>query len=69
MPSGKGNSLLNPVLSFLRAPSPSAVTGGGKSAKGIVNSRLAQQRTLLSSSFEGIFNQKNNIKAHASKHT
>ncbi|AWA39114.1 hypothetical protein DBV33_11085 [Pseudomonas fluorescens] len=67
MATRNGNSLLNPVLSFMRTPSPSAVTGGGKSAKGIVNSRLAQQREILSSSLENIIKSKDLIKSHANK--
>lgn len=67
MATGNGNSILNPVLSFLKAPSPSAVTGGGKNAKGIVNSRLALQRETLSSSLEKILEGRDSIKVHADR--
>ncbi|MDD0974267.1 hypothetical protein [Pseudomonas fontis] len=30
MAEGNGKPIINPVLSFLRVPSPSAVKGGGK---------------------------------------
>ena len=45
-----GKPLINPVLSFMRKPSPSTVTGGGKSAKNIVNARLQLQQEKLSNS-------------------
>lgn len=43
-----GKPLVNPVLRFMREPSPATVPGGGKSAKGIVVARLQLQQEKLS---------------------
>ncbi|MGN9498030.1 S8 family peptidase [Pseudomonas syringae pv. aptata] len=43
-----GKPLVNPVLRFMREPSPATVKGGGKSAKSIVGARLVTQQEKLS---------------------
>ena len=43
-----GKPLVNPVLRFMREPSPATVPGGGKSAKSIVGARLQLQQEKLS---------------------
>ena len=49
MPSDTLTPVLNPVLRFLKDPKPKAIVGGGKSAKGVKNDRLAKQRKSLAS--------------------
>ncbi|MFP9461930.1 S8 family serine peptidase [Pectobacterium brasiliense] len=39
--------LLNPIISLLKSPSPSAIKGGGKSRASIVQSRLQEQKKKL----------------------
>ncbi|MBN5270913.1 S8 family peptidase [Serratia marcescens] len=48
MVNGTGTPLLNPILSLLKKPTPSSVSGGGKNAKGIVHPRLEPQKLKLS---------------------
>lgn len=62
-----GVPLLNPVLTFLKAPAPSTVPGGGKNEKGIMYSRLEQQRAKLSSSFDGFSKAEAKVPSHAGK--
>ncbi|MEY1579600.1 hypothetical protein AB7Z98_12110 [Providencia manganoxydans] len=47
MAKGIKNALLNPVLSFLEAPVPNGVSGGGKSSKGIVWHRFDTQKEKI----------------------
>lgn len=49
MADGIRAPLLNPVLSLLQKPTPQAISGGGKNAKGIVGARLERQKEKLSS--------------------
>ncbi|KQN46906.1 hypothetical protein ASE93_12405 [Serratia sp. Leaf50] len=47
MASGTKAPLLNPILSFLKGPTPTSIPGGGKNSKGIVLSRLEHQKLKL----------------------
>ncbi|TBL59563.1 S8 family peptidase [Hafnia paralvei] len=48
MAEGNKTPILNPILSLLMEPTPNSVSGGGKSAKGIVTSRLNIQQKKIS---------------------
>lgn len=63
----EGNPLLNPVLSFLKQPSPTTVQGGGKNEKGIVTLRLGKQRKVLSDALFSLAKQSKSIKSHNGK--
>ncbi|MFC4864014.1 S8 family peptidase [Pseudomonas sp. MAHUQ-62] len=67
MAEGNGKPLINPVLKFLRKPSPTAIKGGGKGEKDIRQSRLDAQRIKLSNSFDLLAKKENEIKYHANK--
>lgn len=54
MAEGNKTPVLNPILSLLRYPTPTSVSGGGKSAKGIVTSRLEIQQKKLSNELKSI---------------
>ncbi|MGV8001770.1 S8 family serine peptidase [Photorhabdus temperata subsp. temperata] len=59
--------LLNPIISLLKEPVPSTVTGGGKSRASIVRSRLAQQRKKLVNDLASIKKDSRRIVSHAGK--
>ncbi|QDI18314.1 hypothetical protein FBF86_10175 [Serratia marcescens] len=59
--------LLNPIVSLLKEPVPSTVTGGGKSRASIVHSRLALQREKLVSDLAEIKKGSRRIVSHAGK--
>jgi len=67
MAEGNGKPLINPVLNFLRMPSPTAIKGGGKGEKDIRQNRLATQRKKLADSFDSFSKKKRNIKFHGNK--
>lgn len=50
------HALLNPILSFKRAPVPKSITGGGKNADSINGPMLGKQRSALSKKLEEISN-------------
>lgn len=54
MAEGNNTPVLNPILSLLMQPTPNSVSGGGKSAKGIVTSRLGIQQEKLSAELKSI---------------
>lgn len=58
--------ILNPILSFLVEPTPKAVTGGGKSAKGIAWARLESQQKSLSANLKAI-QEDNGLVEHSGK--
>lgn len=62
-----GRPLLNPVLELQKSPTPERAQGGGVSAKDIVRSRLAKQRTYLSSILDGIAENKQRLTIHGEK--
>ncbi|WP_411835658.1 S8 family serine peptidase [Pseudomonas chlororaphis subsp. aurantiaca] len=45
---------INPILTFLKKPTPKGVTGGGKNAKGIKKESLQEKRDRLSSQVQSI---------------
>lgn len=61
MAQGNNNPVINPILSLLRTPTPSTVSGGGKSAKGIVTSRLADQQLKLAKQLKSVKDDKDII--------
>lgn len=66
MVNGTGTPLLNPILSLLKKPTPSSVSGGGKSAKGIVHPRLEPQKLILSGELSRIHKDDRTV-THAGK--
>lgn len=66
MAEGNIKPLLNPILSLLAEPKPSSVNGGGKSAKGIVISRLEEQQEKLARDLKKI-NKDESIKSKAGR--
>ena len=52
MAKGNERNIINPVLRFLREPTPKSITGGGKNEKSIAAKRLNQQRESLSRSID-----------------
>ncbi|MBU9849230.1 S8 family serine peptidase [Rahnella aceris] len=66
MANGTGTPLLNPILSLLRDPTPTSITGGGKTAKGIVRSRLEPQKLKLSEELRKI-NKSESAVTHAGR--
>lgn len=58
MAKGIKNSLINPVLSFLEAPVPDSVSGGGKSSKGIVWHRFDTQKEKIINDLKSIADDK-----------
>lgn len=58
--------LLNPILSLLRDPTPTSITGGGKNASGIVHSRLESQKLKLAHELEEI-NSNESVVTHGGK--
>ncbi|EMO5715588.1 hypothetical protein RVW00_000518 [Enterobacter bugandensis] len=67
MPENKIPSLLNPIITLLKPPTPEAIHGGGKSRKDIVISRLPQQRESLSSKIVKILEKSHEITKHSGK--
>ena len=63
----EGKPLLNPVLTFLKKPSPKTVQGGGKNEKGIVHARLSVQRNNLSRALKDLSQRRNELKQHNGK--
>ncbi len=67
MANNSPSPLLNPIVSLLKEPVPSTVTGGGKNRASIVLSRLAEQRVKLVSDLGSIKKKASRIVSHAGK--
>lgn len=63
----EGRPLLNPVLTFLRKPSPKPVQGGGKNEKSIVHARLGAQRSSLYKTLKDLSQKRKELKQHNGK--
>ncbi|AMO49171.1 Hypothetical protein AKI40_2782 [Enterobacter sp. FY-07] len=66
MADGNRTPLLNPILSFLEKPTPKAVNGGGKSAKGINWTRLDAQKKSLAENLTAV-SKNDRIVTHSGK--
>lgn len=67
MADNSSSPLLNPIISLLKSPSPSAIKGGGKGRGSIVQSRLQEQKGKLVEDLRVVSKNVDKIVSHAGR--